>query len=55
MKWRSGKIWSLVLDKLEIDRLATYNTERMRGIVHTELWKAKMELLQQTLDRESHE
>lgn len=31
----------------DVERLATYNSERTRGIVHTSEWQDKMKLLQQ--------
>jgi hypothetical protein len=35
------------LETWELDQLATYNSERTRGIVHTDEWKAKMARLQE--------
>lgn len=37
----------------EVNKLATYNSETSRGIVHTEEWKARMAELQRVFDLES--
>lgn len=42
-----GEIPPVVLNKL-----ATYNAERARGIVHTEDWKKQMAELQSVFDRQ---
>jgi hypothetical protein len=34
------------LNKLELDKLANYNGEVLRGLLHSEEWKAEMERLQ---------
>lgn len=34
------------LTRREVDMLATYNAEVWRGIVHTDLWKGSMRVLQ---------
>jgi hypothetical protein len=36
----------------ELNRLASYNSERSRGIVHTEAWRSEMEKLQSRFDYE---
>lgn len=38
------------LNKLELNKLAKYNGERSRGILHSEEWKAEMAKLQERFD-----
>jgi len=35
----------------EVDKLAIYNSERARGIVHTDAWREQMAELQTRFDR----
>ena len=39
-----------MLSAEEIDRLATYNAERRRGLVHSDIWRREMERIQELYD-----
>ena len=40
------------MQRIDFDKLARYNGEKSRGIMHTDEYKKKMKLLQQQYDKE---
>lgn len=47
--------YALLGDRMDENRLAVYNAERARGLVHTPEWVAKMDEIQARLDARATE
>jgi hypothetical protein len=45
----------LGLSEQELDMLARYNTERSRGLMHTEAWQQQMAVLQARFDQVAYQ